>query len=268
MPETRSDLKRGRVLVAGATGFLGYRVVRALLDEGAEVTALVRPTAEEKLGPLRSRVRLVSGDVWNPASLRGRARGHNVVIQLVGGLKPDPRRGLTYRHLNFVSARNVIQMAVNDGVPHLILASVVGVPFASPREYVESKREAERHLQKSGLAWTIVRMPPLFAPGEARSPLALLTELLSHVPILGGLLLPGAAMPVDTAARGIASLALMVQTGQRQMIRPQTLRRLGRTAERRLFRAESLSFEDEDPGLSEEPPFGWLPSRSLGADRD
>jgi len=64
------------------------RVVRALLDQGLEVTALIRPDTEDKLGPLRYRVNLVRGDAWNPASLKGRAHGHQTVVHLMGGTRP------------------------------------------------------------------------------------------------------------------------------------------------------------------------------------
>src|SRR4051794_35643742 len=101
-----------RIFVAGGTGFLGYRVVRALLEQSAEVTVLIKAGSEEKLGALKGRVQVVQGDPWDPASLRGRSRGHAAVVHLVGGLKPNPARGLTFRHLNYISARNVAQMAV------------------------------------------------------------------------------------------------------------------------------------------------------------
>ena len=66
-----------RIFVAGGTGFLGFRVIRALLEKDAKVTALIQPDNEDKLGPLRNRIDCVEGDVWNPASLKGRARGHS-----------------------------------------------------------------------------------------------------------------------------------------------------------------------------------------------
>src|SRR5438874_1662479 len=134
------DRNPRRVFVTGGTGFLGFRVVRALLEQGAEVTVLLRPDSDEKLGALRGRVQSVYGDVWNPASLRGQARGHNAVVHLVGGTKPDPARGLTFRHLNFVSARNVAQVAVSDGVPHLLLLSASAAPLGVSGAYIDSKR--------------------------------------------------------------------------------------------------------------------------------
>src|SRR6185369_13738938 len=141
-------------------------------------TVIVRPDGEEKLGALRGRVQWVQGDVWNPASLRGRARGHSCVIHLVGGTRPDPKRGLTFRHLNFLSARNVAQMAVSDGVPHFLLLSASARPLGVAGGYLDSKREAEDYLKKTGLTWTIVRTPTLYVPGQPRNPVYLLISLL------------------------------------------------------------------------------------------
>ncbi|NDJ86008.1 MAG: NmrA family NAD(P)-binding protein, partial [Chloroflexi bacterium] len=67
------ERRRHRVLVTGATGFLGYRVVIALLEIDAQVAVLVRPDRQESLMPLRDRIQILHGDVWNRASLKGRA---------------------------------------------------------------------------------------------------------------------------------------------------------------------------------------------------
>ena len=248
-----------RVFVTGGTGFLGYRVVRALLEQGAEATVLVRPDGDENLGNLRGHVQWVQGDVWNPASLRGRARGHAVVVHLVGGTRPDPARGLTFRHLNFVSARNVAQMAVGDAVPHMILLSASAAPLGVPGGYLDSKRDAEQYLKKTGLTWTIVRAPALYVYGQRRNPFYVLISFLSYVPLLGLLLAAHRAMPVDTAARGIASLALSSDTIHNRMVSPRQLRRLGRSLEKlALPGPEAAVLVDDDPGL-DEPPLGWLP---------
>ncbi len=251
-----------RVFVTGGTGFLGYHVVRALLEQEAEVTVLIRPESEEKLGTLHARVHRVHGDVWNPGSLRGRARGHSVVVHLVGGTKPDPARGLTFRYLNSVSARNVAQMAVSDGVPHMILLSASAAPLGVSGGYLDSKREAEQYLKRTGLIWTIVRAPALYAPDQRRNPIYRLISLISYIPVLGLLLAAHRAMPVDTAARGIASLALSADTIHDRLVQPRQLRRLGRALEKRVIPAAVPALptsEDEDDDSLGEPPFGWLP---------
>ncbi|RMF52981.1 MAG: NAD-dependent epimerase/dehydratase family protein [Chloroflexota bacterium] len=250
-----------RIFVTGGTGFLGFRVVRALLDEGAQVTVLVRPDQEEKLGVLRASVQVVHGDVWNPASLRGRGRGHGVVIHLVGGMKPNAARGLTFRHLNFVSARNAAQMAANDGVPHYLLLSAAAAPGV-PSGYLEAKREAERYVQKCGLAWTIIHAPPLYAPGEPRSPLGLLLSFLGVLPTIGWALSNMRPLSAELAARAIAQLALSADSFKNRLIAPAQLRRLGFAAERRLRQRHLQSAapsSDHEALEDDEPPFGWLP---------
>lgn len=249
-----------RIIVMGGTGFLGFRVVRALLEQEAQVTVVVQPGAEDKLGSLRNKVQWVQGDPWNPASLRGRGRGHAAVIHLVGGIKPDPKRGLTFRHLNYVSARNVAQMAVSDGIPHLLLLSVAAAPLGVPGGYVESKRDAEEYIQSTGLAWTIIRAPALYAPGERRSLAYQILSLIGSIPPLGWLLTSYRSIPVDRAARGIASLALSADSFHNRRIGPHQLERLGRLQERLLIPDSPLrqSAEHYDDSL-DDPPFGWLP---------
>lgn len=262
-PERSLDRQPGlqsrRVFVAGGTGFLGFRVVRALLEQNAEVTVLVRPDGDEKLGNLRDRVQQVTGDVWNPASLRGRSRGHNVVLHLVGSTKPDPPRGLTFRYLNTLSARNVAQMAVSDGVPHMILLSASASPLGVSGSYLESKRDAEDYLKKTGLTWTIIRAPTLYAPGQQRNPAYLTISILSYLPLLSSLLAAHRPMAVDVAARGIASLAVSSDTIHDRLIQPRQLRRLGRALERQTVQEPPLSYRDDDDSHLDEPPFGWLP---------
>lgn len=254
-----------RIFIIGGTGFLGYRVIQALLDQGADLTVLVRPDGDEKLGPLGEKVRRVQGDVWNAASLRGRSRGHQVIVHLVGSVKPDPSRGLTFRHLNFISARNVTQMAVGDAVPHLVLLSASTAPIGVSAEYIESKRDAEIYLQKSGLAWTVVRAPALYAPGARRNPFYLALSILGYLPLIGLPFQPYAPMSVNTAAYGIASLALSANPTENRLIKPNRLHKIGRALEKRVEREvresrretpQPISDDDDD---IDEPPFGWQP---------
>ena len=141
------------VLVTGGGTFLGDSIAAALLAEGAAVTLLIRPGVADSLGRLVQQTRWLSADVWDPASLRGRARGHRAVIHTVGSLVADPAQGLTYHRLNVVSARNVANMCAGDGVSQMVLMSVVGAPWVS-RGYVRAKREVEAYLERhrGGLA--------------------------------------------------------------------------------------------------------------------
>ncbi len=247
-----------RILVTGATGFLGFRVVAALLEGGASVTVIVRPDQEEKVAAIANRVRVVEGDIWNRASLKGLARGHHAVVHLVGSVRSDPSRGLTYQQINLVSARHVIGMAVSDGVTHFVLLSATGLQL--PTEYIRSKRDAEEYLKNSGLDWVIVRMPLLFESSFWNRPLLTTLSTMGALPPLSWFLGRMMPLPVHIAARGIAAAALDVPKYERRILYASELRRLARGQARGplLVRPAALVRQPEMDKL-DETPFGWTP---------
>ena len=256
-----------RVLVTGGGTFLGDNIAAALLAEGAEVTLLVRPGAEDKLGPLEQRVRWWTADVWEPSSLKGRARGNHSVVHTVGSMTADPAHGLTYHWLNFVSARNVANMCVSGGVQHMVLLSSARAPWI-PREYIAAKHEAEDYMERVGLQSTIIRAPIAYMRGTPRHPLYRLMTLL-------GLLAPFswlgfrriAPMAVDVLARGAARIVLEPHA-DKAIFYARDLRRRNSTREiRQGVSLRQHERESEAPArpanplqaIDEDVPFGWTP---------
>ncbi len=250
-----------RVLVTGGDTFLGLNIAIALLVEGADVTVLVRPENRDKLGILAQRVRVESADVWLPASLRGRARGQRTVVHTVGSMTADPARGLTFHRLNVISARNVANMCISDGVQRMVLMSSAWALWMS-RQYIQTKREAESYLRRIGLPHTVIRAPLVYPRGLPR-PLffRLVGGLLGLPPLawLGGRRV--APLPADVVARAVARIALA------PTVKPYyyagDLLRLNSRDERRgalvigeaADNVEHLPFELPE----EELPFGWKP---------
>jgi uncharacterized protein YbjT (DUF2867 family) len=225
---------------------------------------LVKPENEDKLGPLRRHVRLVQGDVWNSASLKGRARGHGVVIHLVGSVHAQPERGLTFQQLNLVSARNVISMAVGDGVPYFVLLSAVSSPPGVSAEYLRSKREAEEYLQNSGLRWAIIRAPVLFDRFQRGGRFFSVLSRIGSLPLLRVFSGRRAPLPVDMAARGIADVALQPDLPRDRKFYAGGLRRSGRSKKDRRwprFRLPKVKRQHTPSAhhQEDETPFGWLP---------
>ncbi len=256
------------VLVTGGGTYLGDHIAAALLAEGADVTLLVRPGAEDKIGALAQRARLIVADVWNPASLKGRGRGHGVVIHTVGGMKTDPRQGLTYDWLNVVSARNVANMCVSSGVPHMVLVSAVRAPWVSA-EYIRAKREAELYMERIGLRSTVIRAPIVYTRGARRPLLNRLITMGGVIPPLSWLGLRRAApMPIDILARGVARIALDPRPTDALFYAPE-LRRRNSARERRqginesMLEAQLLSGESVAAinVIPEDAPFGWTPGQ-------
>ncbi|MDX1992093.1 MAG: NAD(P)-dependent oxidoreductase [bacterium] len=260
-----------RILVTGGGTFLGDNITAALLAEGAEVTLLVRPGLEEKLGPLAERVRWWSADIWDPASLRGRARGHSVVIHTIGSMIADPAQGLTHHRLNFVSARNAATMCVSDGVSNMVLMSSVAAPWMSSA-YIRSKREAEQYLQRVGVKATIIRAPLTYVRGQPRPALYELITALGSVPPTSwfgfGKIAP---MPIDILARGIARIALDANRAKVIYYAPDLRRRNHRYELSQPLSLEKENLEDTKPRrpsgfdyLDENAPFGWSPPDDRG----
>jgi uncharacterized protein YbjT (DUF2867 family) len=227
-----SKTRGNRVLVTGGDTFAGINITSALLADGAEVTLLIRDGNQTELGPLANRVTWHVANVWDAASLKGRARGHRAVIHTVGSMTDDPSRGLTFQRLNVTSARNVANMCVSDGVPHLVLMSAARAPWVNGR-YVQAKREAEQYVRRVGLRASLVRAPLVYTRGTPRPLFYRLMTLLGSVPPLSwtslGNIVP---MPVDMMARGVARLAFDPPATQR-IYRARDLRRLNTADERR-----------------------------------
>ena len=259
---TRYD--RG-ILVTGGGTFLGDNIAAALLAEGAEVSILVRSGAEDQLGPLAHHTRWSTADVWNPASLRGQARYHSAVIHTVGSLHADPAQGLSYERLNFVTARNVANMCVSDGVEHMILISAASAPWTK-RPYIRSKREAERYLRRLGLKFSIVRSPLLYVRGHPRPLLYRASTILSSIPPLS--LLPfGRIGPIaiDVFARGVARLAMSPDYTKsvyyaRDMRRLNTREEIRRASDAAgTFLPKRTQNTDLPIAAEEDMPFAWIP---------
>ncbi|HYO87630.1 MAG TPA: NAD(P)H-binding protein [Candidatus Limnocylindrales bacterium] len=260
-----SGPNRQRVLVTGGGTLLGDAVAAALLAEGADVTLLMRPGAENRLGALGLRVREVSADVWEPSSLKGHARGMSAVIHTVGGMTADPAHGLSFSYLNIVSARNVANMAVNGGAARMVLLSAVAAPWA-PRGYVRAKREAEQYLERIGLRATIIRAPVVFVRGSKRRLFYRAFSALGNFPLTGWLGFRALApLPLDVVARGIARITLAPRTekliyGAKDLRNHNSARELrrgmtgdGRTLGDAMLPASTIQL------LDDEIPFGWTP---------
>lgn len=149
-----------RVLVTGATGFVGSNVARRLLERGEEVRVLARETSS--LAAVAGLpVEVVRGDLRDPAAVRRAVRGCRRVFHVAADYRFWARRPAELYDSNVGGTRHVVEACLAEGVERLVHTSTVGtiglaalpapcdeatplVPGQLASHYKRSKLEAER----------------------------------------------------------------------------------------------------------------------------
>lgn len=165
------------ILVFGATGNVGRRVVQEALNRGHRVTGVVRDPASSE--PIDERVTLVAGDATDPASVAGLAHGADAVVSAISprpssrGL-PQPRLVDNVRALIAGLRRaGVARVLYVGGAGSLRVASGEALleqpdfPDAYKAEAVEGREALQVWRNEAdGLAWTFLSPAAEFVPGE------------------------------------------------------------------------------------------------------
>jgi uncharacterized protein YbjT (DUF2867 family) len=145
------------IVVTGATGTLGRRVLRLLEDRGLNMRIVTRDRSRVPQS-LSARVEVVLGDLRN-ASVRGAAVvGARTVIAAATGF--GGASGAGPRAVDRDANVGLIEAAEAAGVEHFILLSVAGAAPEHAGELRRMKHAAEEALKRSSLDWTIVRPRP------------------------------------------------------------------------------------------------------------
>ena len=172
------------VLVTGATGFLGRRVVQELLDHHYQVRCLVHTPGRERVFPDRS-VNVQYGNVSDPDALANACQGMEGVIHLAAVIQE--RKNATFDQINRQGTANVVAAAREaGGVRQFILVSAIGATNNPSFRYAHSKWQGEQAVISGGLPYTIMRPSIIFGEGDAfLNSLAALVRVFSVVPVVG-----------------------------------------------------------------------------------
>ena len=179
-------------MVTGASGFIGRRLVKALADAGAEVTALSRTGfGAADLGS--GSVKTVTGSLNKPADLPEILRGQNVVFHLAYDVRASAAENLS-------AFENLYNAAIKSGVGRFVHTSSIVVydgwpdrdldekspmdrPGGSP--YRRAKIDMERQLMNGPLPAAILQPTIVYGPGSAQW-----TDALASNIAAGGIVLP------------------------------------------------------------------------------
>ena len=141
------------ILVVGATGQLGSKIVRGLLAKGKPVRILARPSSSyQPLADLGAEVAF--GDLTDSASLAGPCAGIDTVITTANSARRGGNDNV--ETVDSRGTRALIDTAAAAGVRHFIYVSVLGVKVDSPVPFLAAKARSEERLRASGMSWTIL----------------------------------------------------------------------------------------------------------------
>ena len=145
-----------KVLVAGATGFLGSEICRLLINENYDVQGLVRKTSDpEKIKALHELgVKTVVGDLKEVELLPSLLAGVHAVISTVSSTV-SRQPGDSIETVDEAGQKNLINSAVAVGIQKLVYISFCDLPGQFPLQ--SAKRKVERHLEESGLKYAILQ---------------------------------------------------------------------------------------------------------------
>lgn len=144
------------ILVLGASGLIGRFVTDDLRARGFPVVGVARRmSASQKAGALDIELRIMS---MNAAALTRLLRDHrvDVVVNCLGVLQDGPGSDTSAVHRDFV-ARLLQAIRDSDRAIRLVHISIPGTPDSDRTAFSTTKREAERLIAESGVAFTILR---------------------------------------------------------------------------------------------------------------
>ena len=171
------------VLVTGATGFLGRRVVPELQEHRHQVRCLVHTPGRERIFSPRS-VDIHYGSVLDQEALSGAFYDVDAVVHLVGIIRR--RRNLTYEQINQQGVANVVAAAKENRVKHFIYVGAIGASKDRSYPYLYSKWQGEQEVVNSGLPHTVIQSSVMFGAGdEFLNPIASLVKVFPIVPVVG-----------------------------------------------------------------------------------
>jgi uncharacterized protein YbjT (DUF2867 family) len=151
------------VFITGGTGYMGKRLIKLLLDERVEVTALVRQQSIKKLpvGCLP-----VIADPFDPASYVRSIPENCTFIHLLGVSHPGPKKKALFYSVDLASLKASVEAAKQAKVKHFVYLSVAQYPTKIVADYQEARRQGEQVMIASGLVSTFIRPWYVVGPGH------------------------------------------------------------------------------------------------------
>ncbi len=170
------------ILVTGATGYVGGRLVPRLLADGYRVKAMGRSLAKlsSRSWARHPGVELIPGDVLDPEALHRAAQGCRVVYYLVHSMISQDKK---FAAADRQSAQNLVQAAAHHKLEQIIYLGGLGdLTHPEISEHLRSRHEVADILQSGPVPATVLRAAMILGSGSAS--FEILRYLVERLPVM------------------------------------------------------------------------------------
>ena len=180
-PPPAASTQRRTVVVTGATGYIGGRLVPRLLEAGFRVRCLVREPRKLDARAWRRDpgVEVCRVDLTDAAGVAAAMQGAEAAFYLVHSMIV---KGAAYRQADLELARSFAAGARTAGVGRIIYLGGLGEMGPSLSSHLASRREVEGALASGGVPVTVFRAAMIIGSGSAS--FEILRYLVEHLPVM------------------------------------------------------------------------------------
>ncbi|MBN1957843.1 MAG: SDR family oxidoreductase [Desulfuromonadales bacterium] len=181
MNEKTPEHQEITVFVAGATGYIGGRLVPRLLEAGHAVKAMVRAPQKLENRPWAGHPKLtiIRGDILDENSVRSAVQGCQAAYYLIHSMNPEVE---DFAQTDRKAARNMIIAAEQAGLQQIIYLGGLGENDQGLSHHLQSRSEVGAILQQGKVPVTILRAAMIIGSGSAS--FEILRYLVDRLPVM------------------------------------------------------------------------------------
>ena len=151
------------VFITGATGYIGKRLTKQLLQRGHRVIALVRKGSENKVV---ANAETIVAYPFDHTSFHSTIPKGSVFVQLLGVSHPSPKKAKQFKEIDLRSVKASADAAATSETSHFIYISVAMAPSKLMAEYQAVRKEGEEYCKSKYLNCTFIRPWYVLGPGH------------------------------------------------------------------------------------------------------
>ena len=173
-----------RVLVLGATGFIGSRLIRELAQKNIRMRLLVRNTSKvSAIVPKDADAEIIEGDILKNENLREALRGINSAFYLVHSMGgKNISETINFAEKDKLAAKNFVSAADTEGLKRVIYLGGLGETGPNLSEHLKSRTEVARILATGKAKVTFLRAAVIIGAGGAS--FEMLRHLVERLPVM------------------------------------------------------------------------------------